>query len=106
MKSSYEIAMERLAKASPAVKLTTDQKKQPISKDLASKHIETIENIITNNVEAVITAMDDAKTFIEIAEKENLMPIPETEVNRLIEKDAYRNGPSIETFWKAKNILE
>ena len=28
MKSSYEIAMERLAKASPAVKLTADQKKQ------------------------------------------------------------------------------
>ncbi len=64
-----------------------------------SAHIEihTCYNLFTT-FQIIKSRIDRA---FEILEIEKLLPISEIEINKLIEKDVYRYGPSIETFWKA-----
>jgi len=46
------------------------------------------------------------ETALEIASNENLRPIQESEINKLINQDPLNYGPNITTFWETKGILD
>ncbi len=59
---------------------------------------------------SVFTGFQSIKTSIDevlrIANEENLIPITEKELNKLIEVNALAHGPGIVTFQEAKNIVQ
>ncbi len=58
----------------------------------------------------VFTSFQNIKTSIDevlrIAREENLIPISEKELNKLIKDNAFAHGPAIETFQEAKNVIQ
>ena len=72
MKSAYELAMERLNKTSPSVKLTAGQKKQIA--ELDSKYAAKIaeREIALNDEIAKVTASDDSEKADELRRELNV----------------------------------
>ena len=66
MKSSYELAMERLAKASPAVKLTADQKKQIADLENECKAKIADREILLKGELRKAAEKGDAETYVQI----------------------------------------
>ena len=66
MKSSYEIAMERLAKASPAIKLTNPQKKQIAELEAEYKAKIADREILVKGELAKAAENGDAETYVQI----------------------------------------
>lgn len=66
MKSSYEIAMERLAKASPAIKLTNAQKKQIAELEAEYKAKIADREILVKGELAKAAEKGDAETYVQI----------------------------------------
>lgn len=66
MKSAYELAMERLNKASPAIKLTNDQKKRLAELDAEYKAKIADREIFLSGQLAKAQAAEDAEAYRQI----------------------------------------
>ena len=83
MKSAYELAMERLGKASPTVKLTAEQKKEIA--ELESR-------CIAKTAERELLLKDEILKAIDKGDSCNLCP-PSLPQVKMVERDDYERVP-------------
>jgi hypothetical protein len=94
MKSSYELAMERLAKSAPPVKLTSQQKKQLAELDsrYAAKIAER-EIFVKSQIETAIDKGDDAA--VEQLEKQLVSDRKSFQAELEEQKDKVRKAKAV-----------